>query len=647
MRINRAGGGTRPRDFFAEYGLEMDDPDCAERIESFLESFSAEVDAMISSMLSELREVTHSESAVIYAVDGRSLILSYVRSDPPIDAMHCGGVMALGAESICSYVAKTRKPLVTGDVLNAPANMPFSFNSEFDSATGRVTVSAVTLPVLDGVGNLAGLLQLMNHRDEVEGMSPYEDWMFGYALILTENFSSIIADALDSYLDLLHPRRCAPSSRSCEDISVGELYRSIRGQVSMSERRKNLPWLSGLGTVWSRRDVRKEFSVEKRISAYAQYVNQFDDVITIIEMMMTEARDVTCAAGGVFYLLDENDLLRLAYAQNDGAFSHGSRQSRYFSGDEAVIDDASVVAWAALARRTICVPDVSDMPDGMIHERGGILDDVSGGRAASILTVPVLDFRSGLVAVFQLTKSGDAASRGEAFDDADAGYAELLAKKTMPYLTRAIMTRRLIDAMLRMSYMRDPVETGSHVRRVGEFSAEIYRRWAENREVSEDEIKVEEDALRVAAMLHDIGKVAVPDAVLMKPAKLTDEEYAIIKTHCAKGASMYALAHSKLEHIAYDITLHHHQRWDGKGYTGDPDVPVLAGEDIPLCARVTAVADVLDALLFQRVYKASWEFDDAMAELMRNSGTQFDPEIVDAACQISDTLRAIASQYQQ
>jgi HD-GYP domain-containing protein (c-di-GMP phosphodiesterase class II) len=146
-------------------------------------------------------------------------------------------------------------------------------------------------------------------------------------------------------------------------------------------------------------------------------------------------------------------------------------------------------------------------------------------------------------------------------------------------------------------------------------------------------------------MLHDIGKIAVPDAVLMKPARLTDEEYSIIKTHCAKGASMYSLAHSRLEHIAYDITLHHHQRWDGHGYTGDTEVPVLAGEEIPLCARVTAVADVLDALIFPRVYKASWRFDEAMAELVKNSGTQFDPEIVDAAYQISDTLKAITERY--
>jgi HD-GYP domain-containing protein (c-di-GMP phosphodiesterase class II) len=644
MKINKMSDGIYSRDFFAEYMMAMDDSNHAERLASSLESFTGGVDGMILSMISELREVTGSESAVIYIVDGNSLMISYIRSDLRIGGIgRAGAPMPFDGGSICDYVARTRKPLMVGDAGGVTENMPFGRNSEFDGAAGCVTVSAVTLPILDSAGNLAGLMQLINHRDGADEVSPYEDWMLGYALVLIENFAPMIAVAFDRYLDSIHSHYSggAPSA----ELPINELYRSIRGQVSMPGNQKKLPWLSENGIFWLRRDIRKEFSVARRISAYAQYINQFDDVITVIEVMITEARDVTRATGGVLYLLDENDLLRLAYVQNDGLYSPGSRQGRYFSGDDLVIDPASPAAWAARTKNCINIPDVGDMPGGLRYERGGILDDVSYG-AVSLLTVPVLDFRGGLVAVLQLANGGGGASGPSAFDDADVSYGNMLAKRTMPYLTRAIMTRRLIDAMLRMSYMRDPVETGSHVRRVGEFSAEIYRRWAENKGMNEEDIKAEEDTLRVAAMLHDIGKVAVPDAVLMKPAKLTDEEYAIIKTHCAKGASMYALAHSKLEHIAYDITLHHHQRWDGNGYTGDPNVPVLSGADIPLCARVTAVADVLDALLFQRVYKSSWEFGDAMDELIKNSGTQFDPEIVDAACQISDTLKAIVSQYQ-
>jgi response regulator RpfG family c-di-GMP phosphodiesterase len=249
------------------------------------------------------------------------------------------------------------------------------------------------------------------------------------------------------------------------------------------------------------------------------------------------------------------------------------------------------------------------------------------------------------IAVVQLINSKDASGRVKEFDDSDVRYVTLLAGQTMPFLTRSIMTRRLIESMLKMSSLRDPLETGAHVHRVGSFAAEIYHRWAENHGVSHDEMRVEKDTIRLAAMLHDIGKVAVPDAVLKKPGKLSDKEYDVMKTHCSSGALMYSSADSNLERMAYQITLHHHQRWDGNGYTGDQDLPVLSGGDIPISARITSVADVLDALVFSRVYKSAWKFEDAMAELAFGSGTQFDPEVVEAAMQMADTLKAIAERY--
>jgi response regulator RpfG family c-di-GMP phosphodiesterase len=380
--------------------------------------------------------------------------------------------------------------------------------------------------------------------------------------------------------------------------------------------------------------------------AFSHYVNQFDDVNTIMEIMLVEARDATRATGGVFYAVDGGDSSRLVLScvQNDGEFAQGTPRTRYL-GDTPDAGDSSTARRTAVSKNVVNIADLDEPQDGAKCSVPGIINEIAGGRAVSLLSVPVLDYRKELLSVFQLVNPIDIFSRPRVFEDADVKYCEMLAQRIMPYLTRAIMTRRLIDAMLRMSYLRDPTETGAHVQRVGAFAVEIYRRWAANAGLSQEVIREESDSLGLAAMLHDIGKVAVPDSVLKKPAKLNDEEYAIIKTHCAKGASMYSFAHSRLEHMAYDITLHHHQRWDGAGYTGAPDVPVLSGEQIPLFARVTAVADVLDALVFPRVYKDSWNFDDAIKELVKNSGTQFDPEIVEAACQVESTLRAIAERY--
>jgi HD-GYP domain-containing protein (c-di-GMP phosphodiesterase class II) len=635
------------KDFMAEYGPIMENGYLKGRLGAFVESFSRDIDDIISSMLNEARTATSSEAAAIYVVDESVLHFAYMQSDTFYEDNPLHNLaLKMDSDSICAYVARTRQPLMIGDVSSIPPTMPFRDNGEFDKVTGVPTISVISAPITDYAGNVTGILQLVNHRDENGEESPYEDWALGYVLLIIENFFPMISGAFDRYRSVFHSRR-ERREKSRAETAIAEMFNSVRSQVINPVSKTNLPWLKDARIPWSRRDMRKESNVSKRLMAFEHYVNQFDDINTVIEIMLTEARAATLASGGTFYLADPEggDSLNLAYVQNDDIFAQGAARTRYLK-DTLPADGASVVGYVASSREILNIPDVEALTKEGEYVPSALVDEVAEGNTRSLLTVPILDYRGNTLAVFQLVNARDVFGRPRVFEEIDVNYAETLARRAMPFITRSIMTRRLIDAMLRMSYMRDPVETGSHVRRVGAFAAEIYHRWAENRGISAEEIREEEDALRLAAMLHDIGKIAVPDSVLKKPAKLNDEEYDIIKTHCAKGASMYSLAHSRLEHLAYDITLHHHQRWDGRGYTGDPDVPVLAGEEIPLSARVTAVADVLDALIFPRVYKDSWDFDAAMEELAKNSGTQFDPEVTEATLQIAGTLRAIAERYQ-
>jgi HD-GYP domain-containing protein (c-di-GMP phosphodiesterase class II) len=131
--------------------------------------------------------------------------------------------------------------------------------------------------------------------------------------------------------------------------------------------------------------------------------------------------------------------------------------------------------------------------------------------------------------------------------------------------------------------------------------------------------------VREAAPLHDIGKIAIPDSILLKPGRLSGEEFEVVKTHALLGARVLAGGESELLEIAERIVRHHHERWDGGGY---PDG--LAGEAIPSVARITAVADVFDVLVHERPYKDSWSVEDAAEEIRKGAGTQFDPEIVEA-----------------
>lgn len=151
-----------------------------------------------------------------------------------------------------------------------------------------------------------------------------------------------------------------------------------------------------------------------------------------------------------------------------------------------------------------------------------------------------------------------------------------------------------------------------------------------------------------AARLHDLGKIGIPDDILLAPRKLTVEEFEVIKNHTAIGEGILAGSVSPLLRMAGEIAGSHHERWNGRGYAG------ISGEAIPFPARVTSVADVFDALTHARPYKEAWPLDESVAEIMSQRGEQFDPDVVDAFGTIersgvlagmSDPCEPVASRY--
>lgn len=138
--------------------------------------------------------------------------------------------------------------------------------------------------------------------------------------------------------------------------------------------------------------------------------------------------------------------------------------------------------------------------------------------------------------------------------------------------------------------------------------------------------------LRKAALLHDIGKIGIPDRILNKPERLTDEEYAIMKSHVEKGAEILK-SFTLVNHVE-EGALYHHERYDGKGYMHG-----LKGEEIPLNARIIGIADTFDAMTANRVYRKKLNKDYVLGEIRRGSGTQFDPELVDIMLRLIDSGR--------
>ncbi len=174
-------------------------------------------------------------------------------------------------------------------------------------------------------------------------------------------------------------------------------------------------------------------------------------------------------------------------------------------------------------------------------------------------------------------------------------------------------------------------QTGQHVRRVAEYT----RILADELGYPKDQIEV----IRLASTMHDIGKLLVPTDILEKPGRLTDEEYAVIKQHTTDGGRLLENVDGDVMHLSRTIALDHHERWDGNGYAQNK-----AGEDISFEGRIVAVADVYDALTSRRSYKDAWDDREAYDEIVRCSGTQFDPQVVEAFCRRYDDINAVRLQ---
>jgi energy-coupling factor transport system substrate-specific component len=164
--------------------------------------------------------------------------------------------------------------------------------------------------------------------------------------------------------------------------------------------------------------------------------------------------------------------------------------------------------------------------------------------------------------------------------------------------------------------------TSLHSHRVAEYSVMIARKLGK----SDEECEV----LRQTALLHDIGKIGIPDSVLNKPAKLTDEEYKIMQSHVVKGAEILK-DFTIIDHV-WEGALYHHERYDGKGYASG-----LKGEEIPLNARIIGIADAFDAMTANRVYRKKLQFEVVLEELKKGRGTQFDPKLVDIMLELIAT----------
>jgi len=189
------------------------------------------------------------------------------------------------------------------------------------------------------------------------------------------------------------------------------------------------------------------------------------------------------------------------------------------------------------------------------------------------------------------------------------------------------------------------LESGEHVKRTQLFVKALVDYLIETESpYAEELVKLQPDIIMKSMALHDVGKIAIPDKILLKPGKLDADEYEIMKTHTTRGKEIISELGDVntslyLKHCE-DICYGHHERWDGKGYPRK-----LKEKEIPITARLAALADVYDALVCARVYKSAMPYDEAMEIISGGRGTQFDPIMTDAVVQIQDQFKEISQRY--
>lgn len=399
----------------------------------------------------------------------------------------------------------------------------------------------------------------------------------------------------------------------------------------------------------------------KRILNIGFEISRIKDIDLLLEKVLKEARAFTnCDAGSIY--IREGDFLRFSYAQNDTLQRQllPGRKLPY-STFSIPIGDTSIAGYVAANGAILNIPDVYEIEESHQYSFNRSYDSKTGYRTCSMLTIPLNNFRNEVVGVLQLINAMGSDGNASPFADDDEEIITYFANNAANAIERAKMTREIILRMNKMAEMRDPKETGPHVNRVAAYSVALYEAWALRKGISPEEIDKNRDVLRMSAMLHDVGKVAIPDMILKKPGRFTPEEFRIMKLHTLFGANLFSDIYSDFDESAGIVALNHHERWDGKGYPGYIDqhtqLPLPGfetetggargkqGEEIPLFGRIVSLADVYDALSCQRCYKEAWDENEVLNKIREEAGKQFDPELVELFLECVDSFRQIEKCY--
>lgn len=339
----------------------------------------------------------------------------------------------------------------------------------------------------------------------------------------------------------------------------------------------------------------------KVIFEYTAKIANEKKLESVLILMANMGREMIVADRCTVWLIDAaRDELFTVVAHGVGEiripYGSGLVGSAISSGQPIIIDDA--------------YEDPRHNPDS---------DKKTGYRTKSIITIPFRNNEGEIIGAYQAINK---LTELQTFSKQDMEYLSLAASYSGKSLESIMLHEEIIETQKEIILAMGEIgegrskETGNHVKRVAQYSYILALGLGMN--------EAEAEMLRNASPMHDIGKVAIPDAILLKPGKLMPEEFNLMKSHADIGYRLLRNSKRQLLQAAAIVALHHHEKWDGTGYPQG-----LKEEGIHIYGRITAIADVFDALGSPRAYKAAWELDRILSLIKEERGRHFDPRVVD------------------
>lgn len=352
---------------------------------------------------------------------------------------------------------------------------------------------------------------------------------------------------------------------------------------------------------------------------YIHKLNDTDDIETSLVMLADMGRDIVGAERCTIWLLDET---------GETLFS------RVAHGVELLQVGASEgIVGACLQSKE---PLIINEPYEDSRFRKDI-DKKTGFTTTSIIVLPLYNSKNKIIGAIQALNKTSEDSNFTQEDEKILGVAASFSSKIVETLT---LNRDLIESQKETIMLIGELcegrslETGKHTARVSLYSKVIAKKMG----FSDADLVL----ISSAAALHDVGKLNIPDTILLKPGKLTDEEYKIMQTHSEMGYKMLSKSKGELLKISAIIAHEHHEKYNGRGYPRG-----LKGDEIHPFAKIVALSDVFDAITSKRCYKNAWELDESLDLIKKERGEHFDPEVVDAFFEVIDEIKEIYEVYKE